>query len=164
MPRSFILSALTALSLSMLLGCQTHVSSAKIPPSPAYLEPASPILPKEAVPSPVPIHSTPAVTSPGMPVSVHNVPFVKIQPSPSTEAQTVESLMARLAELKKKRAELEKAEGETTSLLKEKLRQQRERLKGLGVVEEEPQRDYSAPIQPQEGRVRFPIQDPTPVR
>ena len=53
---------------------------------------------------------------------------------------TVENLIVRLAELKKQKANIEKAEGETTALLKEKLRQQRQRLNGLGVTDDGPQK------------------------
>ena len=58
---------------------------------------------------------------------------------------TVENLIVRLADLRKRRADIEKAEGETTAMLKEKLRQQRQRLNGLGVTEDGPQKGNLTP-------------------
>ena len=60
---------------------------------------------------------------------------------------TVENLIVRLAELKKQKANIEKAEGVTTALLKEKLRQQRQRLNGLGVTDDGPQKGDVPPAQ-----------------
>jgi hypothetical protein len=56
-------------------------------------------------------------------------------------ASTIDDLIARLADIKAKKAALDRAEKETITLLKEKLKQQKERLKKLGV----PAEDNSSP-------------------
>jgi hypothetical protein len=56
----------------------------------------------------------------------------------AAKEKTVEDLLARLDALQAQQAELDKAKTETVALLKEKLKQQRQRLRKLGVsVEEE---------------------------
>jgi hypothetical protein len=48
----------------------------------------------------------------------------------------IDDLVTALEQIKARKAELDKAEKETTALLKEKLRQQRQKLQQLGVFEE----------------------------
>jgi hypothetical protein len=48
-------------------------------------------------------------------------------------AESIDALLSRLDNLKAQRAELDKAEKETVAILKEKLKQQQERLQKLGV-------------------------------
>jgi hypothetical protein len=67
-------------------------------------------------------------TSPPSPQLVPSIP------APSEpKVTTVEALISKLADIQAKKAALEKAEKETVTQIKEKLKQQKERLKKLGV-------------------------------
>ena len=100
------------------------------PPQAVAARPSSPNIP-QVVPSVQPHGPVDSLAiSPG-------VPTPSAAPWATPAEQTVEGLIARLAALKKARADIERVEGETTALLREKLRQQRQRLENLGVIEEE---------------------------
>jgi hypothetical protein len=63
----------------------------------------------------------------------------------------IDELVATLERIKSQKSELDKAEKETAALLKEKLRQQRQRLEKLGIAEEPqhvpvPTTSYAVPI------------------
>jgi hypothetical protein len=58
-------------------------------------------------------------------------------PATPPMATTIDALIARLADIKAKKAALDKAEKETVALLKDKFTQQKERLKQLGVPAED---------------------------
>src|SRR5437588_320644 len=60
-----------------------------------------------------------------------------ICPREGPQAQTIESIIGKLAAIKAQKAELDRAEKETIALLKGKLKEQKERLKKLGVNVEE---------------------------
>jgi hypothetical protein len=53
--------------------------------------------------------------------------------------QSIDQLMERLTALRAKKAELDRQEQETITLLREKLKQQRQKLEKLGIPEEAPQ-------------------------
>jgi hypothetical protein len=74
-----------------------------------------------------------------------DVDRLSLPPSPAPNApqgaapareQSVEELLARLDSIKAQQEELEKARTETVALVKEKLKQQKQRLQKLGVEEE----------------------------
>jgi hypothetical protein len=52
---------------------------------------------------------------------------------PEPKVTTIEGLISKLADIKARQAALEKAEKETIAQIKEQLKQQKERLKKLGV-------------------------------
>jgi hypothetical protein len=96
-------------------------------------------LPALAQPSERPI----GPPSAGPPVSDPLTCIQQADPAPATPpmATTIDALIARLADIKAKKAALGKAEKETVALLKDKFTQQKERLKQLGVPVED-----SAPL------------------
>jgi hypothetical protein len=59
------------------------------------------------------------------------------QPDPAPRADTVEALVNKLTMIKAKKAELEQAEKEVAAALKARLKEQRERLRKLGIADEE---------------------------
>jgi hypothetical protein len=78
--------------------------------------------------------------APSVPVSdaVRSCPLPpEAGPATPPMATTIDALIARLADIKAKKAALDKAEKETVTLLKEKLKQQKERLRKLGVPVED---------------------------
>jgi hypothetical protein len=90
--------------------------------------------------------ATPDVAPPGSPAAevprdtlVPNEPPLATTPLPSAPAPkappaaTIDDLLAKLDTIKAQKAALEKAEKETVATLVEKLKQQRERIKKLGV-------------------------------
>src|SRR5262249_24981346 len=64
-----------------------------------------------------------------------------VPPPPAPLAQprpvTIDDLMAKLESIKAQKAALEKAEKEAVSLLKQRMKEQQQRLKSLGVSAEE---------------------------
>jgi hypothetical protein len=95
------------------------------------------------------VWSLPATAQPsdrpsaGPPVSAPSSFFQQPDPAPATppRAASIDDLIGRLADIKAKKAALDKAEKETVALLKDKFKQQKERLKQLGVPVED-----SAPL------------------
>jgi hypothetical protein len=59
-------------------------------------------------------------------------------PPPPAKAVTIDELLNKLDSIKAQKAALERAEKETVTLLKEKLKEQKDRLRKLGVSVEEP--------------------------
>src|SRR5262249_41738449 len=57
---------------------------------------------------------------------------------PAQKAEDIEALIKRLESIPAQKAELEQAEKEAVARLKEKLEQQRQRLRKLGVTPDEP--------------------------
>jgi hypothetical protein len=55
-------------------------------------------------------------------------------PAATQKADTIEALIRRVEAIKAQKAELDKAEKETLTLLREKLQQQEQRLRKLGVI------------------------------
>jgi hypothetical protein len=79
------------------------------------------------------------------------------EPPPPAKAATIDDLLNKLHSLKVQKAALEKAEKDTVALLKEKLKQQHDRLKKLGVnVEEAPPAPTVAPLPPPASTVAPP--------
>ena len=70
-------------------------------------------------PSPAPLATVSQTPSGNDPVKEHN---------------TIDDLLRKLDAIKAKKGELDKAEGETIALLREKLKQQEQRLQKLGVI------------------------------
>jgi hypothetical protein len=75
------------------------------------------------------------------------------------KADTVEELLSKLDAIKAKKAELEKVEKETVAMLKEKLKEQKQRLQNLGVPGDESTEPPTNSTAPQ----RIPF-GPTPGR
>jgi hypothetical protein len=82
---------------------------------------------------------------PGLPAAGAQTPPAGVPPAPPKEPavevktdQSIDALLARLDAIKVQQEELDKAKKETVTLLKEKLKQQKQRLQKLGAsVEEE---------------------------
>jgi hypothetical protein len=62
---------------------------------------------------------------------------ITANPAPPPRAATIDDLLGKLADIQAKKAALDRAEKETVTLLKEKLKQQQERLRKLGVLAED---------------------------
>jgi hypothetical protein len=76
----------------------------------------------------------PSPTSPAVPFPLVQTPAA----SAAAKDTSIDELLSRLDAIKAQQEELEKAKKEAVSLLKEKLKQQKQRLQKLGVsVEEE---------------------------
>ncbi|MFO0844242.1 MAG: hypothetical protein U0797_17905 [Gemmataceae bacterium] len=97
--------------------------------------------------------ATPAV--PAVPADFLTEPtptFTTPPPRPAARPgeKTIDELVASLEQIKARRAELDRVEKETVAMLREKLRQQRQRLHKLGVADEVPQPPptCAAPVQP----------------
>jgi hypothetical protein len=89
------------------------------------------------------VSSLPALAQPSaepsvpVPYSVPLVPQPNPAPAPRPKASSIDDLIAKLADIQARKAALDRAEKETVILLKEKLKQQKERLNKLGVPVEE---------------------------
>jgi hypothetical protein len=83
----------------------------------------------------------PSLTAPVSPVG-----------TPVEPPQTIDQLLNSLTDIRAKKAELEKQEQATIKLLREKLKEQKQRLAALGVVLEE-----EAPPKAKEARIEFEI-------
>jgi hypothetical protein len=98
--------------------------------------------PKLAVPDPlVPRADLPSLTVPVSPVG-----------TPVEPPQTIDQLLNSLTDIRAKKAELEKQEQATIKTLREKLKEQKQRLAALGVVLEE-----EAPPKANEARIEIEI-------
>jgi hypothetical protein len=95
---------------------------------------------------PGPVATSPTVPPPGNPTT----------PPPTLEPQSIDDVLNQLADIRAKKAELEKQEQATIKTLREKLRAQKERLAKMGVAPEEP------PAKAAEGNVDLPSKTEIP--
>ena len=66
--------------------------------------------------------------------------------APNLDGQSVDQLISYLSELKSRKAELEKRQAAAEKVLREKLQEQTERIKKLGIsLEDAPRADASLP-------------------
>ena len=89
----------------------------------------------------LPAGAQPATPPPAPPAGVVLSPDQPVPPPPAPGEQpnrvTIDDLMAKLESIKAQKAALEKAEKEVVARLKQKMKEQQQRLKKLGVSAEE---------------------------
>ena len=141
------------LFLALAVVCSRPAGAQDAPPPPAGsgvpVSPAPATSPPPAS-GPSALPPDPLVGSTASPTA--NVPPPTTPPpAPPTrreqlKAQTIDQVMTRLAAIQGQQAELEKERKEAEAVLKEKLKEQKERLKKLGVNVEESDRPAKASV------------------
>jgi hypothetical protein len=130
MPRTRLVCAAAGAAAALLL---VGLVAAQTRPPVAEVCDAPPVMKSSA-----PIHYT-----------ANPVPASSVREQPREKG--IDELVATLERIKSQKSELDKAEKETAAMLKEKLRQQRQRLEKLGIAEEPqhapvPTTSYAVPI------------------
>jgi hypothetical protein len=109
-------------------------------------------------PSPVPTAPETA------PPSIYNAPAqasALAAPGQQLKGETIDALLSRLEAVKSQKEQLERVEKELTAVLKEKYKEQKQRLQKLGVQVEEPPAAVPASV----GAASFsPPTEPVPAR
>lgn len=123
------------------------------PPAQNSVEPSPLLPPPPVVPAPggsdagsipaLPGAATPPAPSPVLGSDRASLPGADLRPQPATKAaptlreqfksENIDGLLGKLKAIKAQQAELDKAEKEAVAVLKEKLKEQRELLKKLGI-------------------------------
>ena len=111
------------------------ISVGQVPPTTVGLPPTSPP-PVPDLPDVLRVSKTPESKEPAKTTAVMEI-IVEPAKTDEVKEKSVEELLSRLDAIKAQQEELDKAKKETVTLLKEKLKQQKQRLQNLGVTIEE---------------------------